>query len=182
MSERRFSGDFDRLRDPASVKMMGMDRIISASMDGVELGSMLDVGTGTAVFAERFQKAGVKFTAGVDVNPEMLAAAKCYMPEAEFKEGKAEELPWEDDEFDLVFMGFVFHEVDDYVKALQEAGRVGKKRVAVLEFPKIEQPFGPPLAHRLEAQQVIDFGRQAGLGEVKVVELEHLVLYIWDIG
>ena len=181
MSDRRFSGNFERLRDPASVKMQAMDDIIAAGIDGVELGSMLDVGTGTAVFAENFQKAGITIVAGVDVNPEMLEAAKEFLPEAEFKVGPAEELPWEDDSFDLVFMGFVFHEVDDYVKVLQEAARVGKKRIAILEFPKREQPFGPPLAHRLDAEQVTGFGVQAGLGEAKVVELEHLVVYVWDI-
>ncbi len=180
MSERRFSGNFDRLRDPSSVKMMAMDDIIAAVMEGTELESMLDVGTGTAVFAEHFQKAGVGTVAGVDVNPEMLEAAKGYLPESEFKVGPAEALPWEDCSFDLVFMGFVFHEVDDYVKTLQEAARVGKKLVAVLEFPKIEQPFGPPLDHRLDAQQVVDFGMQAGLGEAKIVELEHLVVYLWE--
>ena len=181
MSDRRFSGDFDRLRDPASVKMMGMDSIIAAALDGIQPQSMLDIGTGTAVFAEHFNKAGIKTVAGLDVNPEMLEAAKQYLPNAEFKVGPAELLPWDDNSFDLVFMGFVFHEVDDYVKTLQEAARVGTKRIAILEFPKIEQPFGPPLNHRLEAQQVIDFAHNAGLKETKIVELEHLVLYLWDL-
>ncbi|MGQ9820184.1 MAG: class I SAM-dependent methyltransferase [Candidatus Kapaibacteriales bacterium] len=57
--------------------------------------------------------------AGVDLNLDMLEAAKKYLPGTEFKVAKAENLPFEDNSFDLVFIGVLLHEVDDYTKKLK---------------------------------------------------------------
>ena len=180
MSERRYSGDIDRLQDPQSVKMMEIDKIIALSLDGIAARTMLDIGTGSGVFAEAFQKEGLTVS-GIDVNPKMIEAAKTYLPGAVLKVAPAEAIPWENNFFDLIFMGFLLHEADDYVKTLKEAARVGCQRIAILEFPKKEQPFGPPLHHRLSEQQVRDFAQQAGLGRLRMFPLTHLILYIIDL-
>jgi SAM-dependent methyltransferase len=83
-------------------------------MDGLSIKSMLDIGTGSGVFAEEFFKRSLS-VAGIDLNPGMVEIAKGYVPEGEFKIAKAEEIPFKDKSFDLVFMGLVFHEVDDPV-------------------------------------------------------------------
>jgi hypothetical protein len=50
----------------------------------------------------------------------------------------------------------------------------------VLEWPKTEQEFGPPLDHRLDAGTVISLAKQAGFQKIKSISLTHLVLYLLD--
>jgi ubiquinone/menaquinone biosynthesis C-methylase UbiE len=111
----------------------------------------------------------------------MVAAAKDFVPSAEFIVAPAEKLPFADQSFDLVFMACVFHEVDDHVQTLRQARRIARKRIAILEYPFMEQPFGPPMHHRLKAEQVEVFARQAGLDGMRTVQMQSVNLYIIDI-
>ncbi len=117
---------------------------------------------------------------GIDANPEMLPAARQYVPSGTFREGVAEELPFEDGSFNLVFMGLLLHETDDAWAALSEARRVASKRVAILEWPDEEQSFGPPREHRLSYQKIASLARQVGFKEAQYIRLEHLALYRID--
>ena len=96
--------------------------------------NVLDVGTGTGLFAESFSERGLEVS-GLDANPEMLVAAHQFVPKGIFREGTAEALPYPDSSFDLVFLGLVLHESDEPLKTLKEARRVARKRVCILEWP-----------------------------------------------
>jgi len=110
---------------------------------------MLDVGVGTALFAEAFARHGLQ-VAGVDANPEMLPAAAQYVPAGDFRQATAEALPWPDGSFDLVFLGVVLHEADDNLQALKEGPpEWPASAVCILEWPYRDGVFGPPLADRL---------------------------------
>jgi hypothetical protein len=73
------------------------------------------------------------------------------------------------------------HEADDVSAALVEAQRVAKKRVAVLEWPYMEEDKGPPLAHRLRSEDVIAGARKAGFAKVNNIRLKHMELYLMDV-
>lgn len=180
MSDRRFSGEIEHLRSKERRLRNEMETLIPACLEGLEAKTMLDVGTGSALFAQYFHEQGLR-VAGIDINPQMIEAACKLVPQGEFKIAPAEKIPYADRLFDLVFMGCLLHEVDDYVRTLAEAKRVALKRVAVLEFPKIEQSFGPPLEHRLSEEQIREFAARAGLVKMKMIPLTHLVLYLFDI-
>lgn len=180
MSDRRFNGEIERLRSPERVERSEPARVVALCLDGIEAANALDIGTGSGLFAEHFHKAGLA-VAGADVNPQMVEAAARFVPGGDFRRAPAEALPWPDRAFDLTFMACLLHEVDDCVRTLKEARRTARRRVAVLEFPKIEQPFGPPLHHRLSDRQIRDCAQQAGLPAPAVHPLTHLVLYIWDL-
>jgi ubiquinone/menaquinone biosynthesis C-methylase UbiE len=150
------------------------------SLEGMNLTSMLDVGAGTGLFAEAFAKHGL-WVGGVDANPEMIPAAQKFIPDGEFKIGTAEALPFENGSFDLVFLGLVLHETDDPLKALQEARRIARSRVTILEWPYIEAEFGPPLGDRLPVENVLKFAEQAGFIAAAPLPLEHLLFYRFDI-
>jgi ubiquinone/menaquinone biosynthesis C-methylase UbiE len=180
MHERRFNREIERLRDPGRIARLEVQRVADLSlekMDGIR--TVLDVGTGSGLFAENFSAHGLT-VAGVDANPDMLPAARQYVPSGTFREGVAEELPFEDGSFDLVFMGLLLHETDDARAALSEAHRVASKRVAILEWPDEEQSFGPPREHRLSYGKITSLARQAGFKEVQCIRLEHLALYRID--
>lgn len=176
MDERKFHGKADRLRAPSRLALLEVDRVVTDSMDGLNPGSVLDVGTGSGVFAEAFAGRGLAVS-GIDASPEMVEAARRHVPQASFRQGVAEAIPFADQSFDLVFLGLVLHETDNAVQALVEAGRVARKRVVVLEWPYRQQEMGPPLAHRLAPARVVRLARDAGFAEVDTVQLAHVVLF-----
>lgn len=179
MHEKRFNRAIERLRDPERVQRLEVAQVVDQALLGGKVRSVLDVGTGSGLFAEEFASRGLQVS-GLDANPEMLPVAANFVHSGTFKEGVAEALPFEDDAFDLVFMGLVFHEADDQTKAMQEAYRVARHRLAVLEWPYREQDFGPGMHERLTAAQMAEFGNKAGFISIETIEFKNLVLYIFE--
>jgi ubiquinone/menaquinone biosynthesis C-methylase UbiE len=172
--------DVGRLRTPERLAHFDMAVVVEAALDGLENPqSLLDVGVGTGVFAEAFAGRGLR-VAGVDVNFDMLAEARKFLPDAELKEGSAENLPFGDKSFDIVFMGLMLHEVDDPLRTLQEARRVATQRVAALEFQYREEDFGPPLRHRFEPEKVKLLALESGFSRLTMREAGQEVLYIFE--
>ena len=89
----------DRLRAPERVERLEMERVLDLCLEDGPSGSLLEVGTGTGLFAQAFAGRGL-MVPGMDVNPEMLAAAHKYVPAGQFREGTAESLSYPDHSFD----------------------------------------------------------------------------------
>jgi len=176
MHERRFRGEMKMLRTPDRVKLLEVERVIKLCLETFTARTVLDVGTGTGLFAEGFAAQGLEVT-GIDANPEMIEAARRFVPQAHFRRAPAELLPYSEDTFDLVFLGLVLHETDDALSALREAHRVARLGVAVLEWPYQEAAYGPPLAHRLRPETVISLAQIAGFQNIDTLPLTQLVLY-----
>lgn len=87
---------------------------------------VLDVGCGTgALLQELARKFPQTTLVGVDPVPEMLAVARRRLPSSvELRGGWAEELPFEDDDFDVVVSCNMFHYIRRPASALQEMSRV----------------------------------------------------------
>jgi len=180
MHDRRFNREIERLRDPERVARLEVEHTVRHALAGLgEVRSVLDVGTGSALFAEQFAALGMQVV-GLDANPAMLPVAQKFVPAGKFHEGIAEKLPFPDGSFDLVFMGLVLHETDDTPAALREAHRCATRRLAVLEWPYEVQSFGPPLEHRLAPERLAEMATQAGFTKVTPVRLTNLVLYCLD--
>ncbi len=180
MHEKRFQGDLARLRSPERVERLQVERVVGLCLEENPGASVLDVGTGSGLFAEAFARHGVQVS-GVDVNPDMLAAARGFVPAGDFRQGTAEALPFSDHAFDLVFLGLVLHEADDALKALKEAQRTTRQRVAILEWPYREQTFGPPLSDRLDPKDLGNMFRSAGFRTWNTTELTDTVVYRLEI-
>jgi ubiquinone/menaquinone biosynthesis C-methylase UbiE len=180
MHERRFNREIERLRDPDRIARLEVDRVVTLALQNLTgARTVLDVGTGSGVFAEQFAARGLSVT-GLDANPDMLPAARQYVPAGTFHEGVAEKLPFPDQAFDLVFMGLLLHEVDELQMALTEAYRVSTHRLAVLEWPDEDQSFGPPRAHRLAQEKIAALAQQVGFTQFAALRLENLVLYMLE--
>ncbi len=174
--ERRFHGDAARLRAPDRIERLEVARVVALSLEGIKAASVLDVGTGTGLFAEAFASL-VESVAGVDTNGELLAIARSHVPSALLAEGPAEKLPFPDGSFDLVFMGTFLHEADDPLAALSEARRVSRLRVAILEWPFKEEESGPPIGHRLRPEAIEEIASKAGLHKADRISLARMELY-----
>jgi len=93
----------------------------------------------------------------VDASEALIALARTRVPDADVRVGEMEDLPWENETFDLVtgFNSFFF--ADDMVAALREAGRVAKPGAPVViqvwgahercdleAMKRVARPFLPP--------------------------------------
>lgn len=106
---------------------------------------VLDVGCGTGVVAKR---AGARVgsdggVVGVDPNEGMLAVAR-RTPSIEWKTGTAEELPLQDESFDVVVSQFAIMFFDDREQAVKEMRRVLRPggRVAIAAWASLSDTPG----------------------------------------
>jgi len=106
--------------------------------------TVVDAACGTCVNWEVFKRAGVdcKFIA-VDRAEGLLEHAKgLYGSEIEYKLGYVQELPFEDDEVEVVIMRHIMEHLEEgYVAAIEEGLRVASKELIVVFF--IDPANGP---------------------------------------
>jgi SAM-dependent methyltransferase len=99
--------------------------------------AVLDVacGTGALTLAAAAIVGPAGRVAGLDVNPDMLAVARRKTRDIDWRDGRAEQLPFDDASFDAVVSQFGFMFFEDRPRALVEIMRVlkpgGRMAVAV---------------------------------------------------
>jgi ubiquinone/menaquinone biosynthesis C-methylase UbiE len=91
--------------------------------------TLLEVGCGTGTDLLQFARGGALVT-GVDLTPRSIEIARqrfaVYEQQGEFGEGDAENLPFPDNSFDVVYSFSVIHHTPDTKQAAQEIYRVLK--------------------------------------------------------
>ena len=115
---------------------------------------LLEIGCGDGNHLLMFNRLGLDVT-GVDASVDMVEAAKSRLgPRSVIKVGLAEDLPFDDNEFDLAVLIHTLEFLDNPLLALREAGRVARKKVfiGVLNslswngvLKRIQGYFGDPL-------------------------------------
>ena len=110
-----------------------------AKKRGMTSGKVLDVGTGTGLLAIEFAKRvpGVEVT-GLDLSDVVLELARDNVRKSEgplrvsFEKGDAEDMPFEDDTFDLVISSNTLHLIENPIRVFNEIQRVLKPQGAFL--------------------------------------------------
>lgn len=105
---------------------------------------MLDIATGTGDFAIAALEIKPKKVFGIDISTGMLEmgrkkiARKKLNDFIELKEGDSENIPFEENYFDAITVGFGVRNFENLEKGLKEIHRVLKpgKKAAILEFSK----------------------------------------------
>jgi len=131
-----------------------------------ELSQVTDVATGTGdlliYWKEQAEKNDVQINKYVGIDPSvgMLKVAKEKVDFSEFIEGKAQELPIEDESTDVISISYGIRNVVDRVEALQEFHRALKPNgiVMILEFTKQERSG--------IVDKVVDFGMKKVLPKI----------------
>jgi len=130
-----------------------------AALERTGLGAgwhVLDIGCGAGAFLRLVaERGGVAH--GLDASDALIAFARERLPGTDLRVGEMEDLPWDDDTFDLVtgFNSFFF--ANDMAAALREAGRVAKPGAPVViqvwgahehcdleAMKQLARPFLPP--------------------------------------
>jgi 2-polyprenyl-6-hydroxyphenyl methylase/3-demethylubiquinone-9 3-methyltransferase len=106
-----------------------MRRIFTDELGDPKGKSCLDVGCGGGLLAEEFAKLGCQVT-GVDPSEPSLGTARAHAEreglEIDYLAALAEDLPFDDDSFDVVYCCDVLEHVDSVERAVAEAARVLK--------------------------------------------------------
>lgn len=110
---------------------------------------VLDVGCGVGAFLRLVaERGGEPF--GIDASEALIELARRRLPDADLCVGEMQDLPYDDNTFDLVtgFNSFFF--ANDMVAALREAGRVAKP-----DAPVVIQVWGAHANCNLEAMKMV---------------------------
>lgn len=160
---RRNAGEWDTLRS-LDVDDREVERLIVDMLGGGPLGTLLDVGTGTArvleVLAPKLERGE-----GVDLSREMLAVARANLDRAgvtncAVRQADMYELPFEDAAFDLVTIHQVLHFADDPGRAIAESARALRPggRLLLVDFAP----------HELESLRDAHAHRRLGFADAEV--------------
>ena len=177
MAKKQYGEKIIKLRHAGRIKELEVERVVDLCLEASSIKSLLDIGTGSGLFAEAFDARGLT-VAGIDPDPEMIAAARAYLEAFELEVASAEKLPFADNTFDACFLGMVLHEVSKPARALKEAHRVAAKLVAVLEWPYPGPEDPEPPARRLKRSEIEAMARKAGFEEILVRPMQNTVLYL----
>jgi ubiquinone/menaquinone biosynthesis C-methylase UbiE len=105
------------------------DQLVVKLLEPVREERILDIGCGTGRHLQMFREMGLDIT-GVDASRHMLELARKRLgPGAALHEGVAEDLPFEDNTFNLATLITTLEFVDDAQRAIEEACRVAKDRI-----------------------------------------------------
>jgi demethylmenaquinone methyltransferase / 2-methoxy-6-polyprenyl-1,4-benzoquinol methylase len=144
--------DYDRIETMLALGSGSRYRRLALIRGGLKTGmKVLDVGVGTGLVAAQacVLTGDATLVTGVDPSPGMLAASK--LPRAmSLVEGRAESLPFPDNHFDFLSMGYALRHISDLHVAFAEFKRVLKPggRLCLLEITQAQNNFGKWLLKR----------------------------------
>jgi len=136
--------DWGELQEPTGAP------IYEAAFDAIGITDgcrLLDVGCGTGYALQLAHKRGA-IVSGFDASEAMLRVARSRLPEADFRQGDLESLPYEDGSFDAVTAFNSVQYAADPIQGLREI-----KRVAVPGAPVAVATWGDP--ERCDAKAIL---------------------------
>ena len=140
------AADYDRIESMLAWGTGSRYRRQALIRCGLKAGmKVLDVGVGTGLVAAQacMLTGDPALVTGVDPSPGMMAASK--LPKTmRMVEGRAESLPFPDNHFDFLSMGYALRHISDLSVAFAEFERVLKPggRLCILEITQAQSGFG----------------------------------------
>lgn len=135
------ANNYDKLN---SIISFGFNNIIkSACIKSLHINpneKVLDLCTGTGDLIKFIKKYSNNVT-GVDFSENMLKIARKKFKDTEFIEADCTQLPFDDNSFDIITMGYGLRNIENRTKALQEVYRVLKPNGKFLHLDFGEKNF-----------------------------------------
>lgn len=101
---------------------------------------VLDVGCGNGTLISGISRLAKIHAFGVDISPKMIDECRVRHPHIDFQVSVADELPFDDNEFDVVTMCCVLHHLDEPQKFFAEVRRILKPGGRLI----VSDPWYPP--------------------------------------
>lgn len=144
--------------------------------------NVLDIGCGTGNYTDLFQKvtqAKHYQVYGIEPSEGMIGKARQKNSQIIFKQATAEDIPFEGDFFDFVYMTDVIHHVPDIRKMFAEIRRILKPQRKVCIFTQSHRQIGArPIAHFFPGTVRVDRERYPDIDEIvaaaQSAQLTHL--------
>jgi ubiquinone/menaquinone biosynthesis C-methylase UbiE len=131
-------GDYDVFLPEAKARIIDSFVRLSRLAPGARV---LDVGCGSGAFTALLRERGYEVS-GLDISPEQIAMAKRKLPEIEFIQGDAEDIPLGNGEADGVLLSGLVHHFPDPRRLAGEVRRVLKPGGRFVAFdPNRMNPF-----------------------------------------
>jgi SAM-dependent methyltransferase len=108
-----------------------LDPVMLGRINGRSFRRALDVGCGEGRFCRMLKAAGIAAT-GIDPTPQLLEIARKRDPAGDYRPGRAEQLDFEAESFDLVVSYITLVDIPDFRAAIHEMARVLKPGGSVL--------------------------------------------------
>lgn len=188
------------------------DRAIEPLLKAAHVGNgtrLLDVATGPGTLAARAAESGARAT-GIDIAPAMVELARTLHPLLDFREGSAEDLPFDSSSFDAVISAFGIGHFSrpesvlaEFARVLVPNGRValswwdgfGKNRINGIFFEAINElgvsapgalPVGPAVDRFSDPNQFAAIVHAAGfeVAGIDYITFSHplkAVDELWDL-
>jgi ubiquinone/menaquinone biosynthesis C-methylase UbiE len=132
--------------------------------------TILDIGCGTGNYTDLFQRVTLAKhyqVYGIEPSEGMIAKARQKNSQVTFKQATAEDLPFEDDLFDFIYMTDVIHHIPDIRKMFSEIRRVLKRRGKVcIGTQSHKQIEARPIAQFFPGTVRVDKERYPDIAEV----------------
>jgi SAM-dependent methyltransferase len=130
---------------------------------------ILDIGCGEGNHLRLFSGSGLNL-AGLDASPYMVGRARDHLGHrAALEVGKAEDLPYQDNEFDLALFINTFEFLEDPIEALREAGRVARRGVFIAVTNTLSWYWFCVTLKNLFQKSLFARGRSFHLWELKAI-------------
>lgn len=126
---------YDKFFEPLNRGLRAIGMKMFPPREGMHV---LDVGCGTGIHLELYQRTGC-IVSGIDMSPSMLQVAKNRLSEeANLYLGDASSMPYQDKKFDLIIISTVLHEMPSGVRnaVIDESKRTCKQdgRILLIDF------------------------------------------------
>jgi SAM-dependent methyltransferase len=158
----------DWIEEPANqatLKLQG--EIMLGLLDPKRLDSLLSIGCGTCRCMEPLLERGIDIT-GIDPSPYMLDIAReRFGQRIELHRGVAEDLPFDDNQFNHAVFFFSLEYVDDPGQALAEAFRVAKDRVFIGVWNRLSPHHLRRWSARRAGSSLFDHARFLDLWQIR---------------
>ena len=133
---------YDRIFEPMNSGLRGLGMKVYPPQPGMRV---LDIGCGTGSHLKLYHDAGCQVS-GIDLSGAMLEVARQKLgPESDLRLADATSLPYKDEEFDIIIMSTVIHEMHEIVRhaVINESKRVLKADGRLLWIDFHTGPYKP---------------------------------------